>query len=51
MEVAGREFPQVLLIHANALNADLMPELLDTLAELDRLVKRKGFVEERVKTQ
>ena len=29
----------------------LMPELLDTLAELDRLVKRKGFVEERVKTQ
>ena len=29
----------------------LMPELLDTLAELDRLVKRKGFVEERVNTQ
>jgi 2-dehydro-3-deoxyphosphooctonate aldolase (KDO 8-P synthase) len=28
----------------------LMPELLDTLAELDRLVKRKGFVEEKVKT-
>jgi len=27
----------------------LMPELLDTLAELDRLVKRKGFVEEKVK--
>jgi peptidoglycan-N-acetylglucosamine deacetylase len=26
--LAGREFPQVLLIHANALNADLMPELL-----------------------
>jgi len=29
----------------------LMPELLDTLAELDRLVKRKGFVEQKVKTQ
>jgi 2-dehydro-3-deoxyphosphooctonate aldolase (KDO 8-P synthase) len=28
----------------------LMPELLDTLAELDRLVKRKGFVEQKVKT-
>ncbi len=27
----------------------LMPELLDTLAELDRVVKRKGFVEEKVK--
>jgi len=27
----------------------LMPELLDTLAELDRLVKRKGFVEQKVK--
>ncbi len=27
----------------------LMPELLDTLAELDRLVKRRGFVEEKVK--
>ena len=29
----------------------LMPELLDTLAELDRLVKRSGFVEEKVKAQ
>ena len=28
VEVVGREFPQVLLIHANQLNADLMPELL-----------------------
>jgi 2-dehydro-3-deoxyphosphooctonate aldolase (KDO 8-P synthase) len=28
----------------------LMPELLETLAELDRLVKRKGFVEQKVKT-
>jgi 2-dehydro-3-deoxyphosphooctonate aldolase (KDO 8-P synthase) len=27
----------------------LMPELMDTLFELDRLVKRKGFVEEKVK--
>lgn len=26
--LAGREFPQVLLIHANELNADSMPELL-----------------------
>lgn len=29
VEVAGREFPQVLLIHANQLNADLLPSLLD----------------------
>jgi 2-dehydro-3-deoxyphosphooctonate aldolase (KDO 8-P synthase) len=29
----------------------LMPELLDTLAELDRLVKRKGFVEQKAKAQ
>src|SRR5918999_3406205 len=29
----------------------LMPELLDTLVEIDRLVKRRGFVEEKVKTQ
>ncbi len=28
VEVVGREFPQVLLIHANQLNADVMPELL-----------------------
>ena len=28
MEVVGREFPQILLIHANQLNADQMPELL-----------------------
>jgi len=27
----------------------LMPELLDSLAELDRVVKRRGFVEEKVK--
>jgi peptidoglycan/xylan/chitin deacetylase (PgdA/CDA1 family) len=36
VEVAGREFPQVLLIHANALNADLMPELLD-------MFRRRGY--------
>ena len=29
----------------------LMPELLDTLAELDCVVKRNGFVEEKVKTK
>ena len=28
VEVAGREFPQVLLLHDNQLNAELMPELL-----------------------
>jgi peptidoglycan/xylan/chitin deacetylase (PgdA/CDA1 family) len=36
VEVAGREFPQVLLIHANALNADLMPQLLD-------MFRRRGY--------
>ena len=36
VEVAGREFPQVLLIHANALNADLMPDLLD-------MFRRRGY--------
>jgi len=34
----------------NSWHLRLMPELLDTLWELDRLVKRKGFVEEKVKT-
>jgi 2-dehydro-3-deoxyphosphooctonate aldolase (KDO 8-P synthase) len=29
----------------------LMPELLDTLAELDRLVKKRGFVEQKVKAE
>ena len=28
VEVFGREIPQILLIHASAMNADLMPELL-----------------------
>jgi peptidoglycan/xylan/chitin deacetylase (PgdA/CDA1 family) len=36
VEVAGREFPQVLLIHANQLNADLMPELLE-------MFRRRGY--------
>jgi peptidoglycan/xylan/chitin deacetylase (PgdA/CDA1 family) len=36
VEVAGREFPQILLIHANALNADLMPELLEVF-------RRRGY--------
>jgi peptidoglycan/xylan/chitin deacetylase (PgdA/CDA1 family) len=34
--VAGREFPQVLLLHANELNADLMPELL-------AMYRRRGY--------
>jgi peptidoglycan/xylan/chitin deacetylase (PgdA/CDA1 family) len=29
VEVVGREFPQILLIHASQLNADLMPDLLE----------------------
>ena len=31
LALAGREFPQILLLHANELNADLMPELLAML--------------------
>ena len=34
--VAGREFPQILLLHANELNADLMPELL-------AMFRRRGY--------
>ena len=34
--LAGREFPQVLLLHANELNADLMPELL-------AMLRRRGY--------
>jgi hypothetical protein len=37
IELAGREFPQVLLIHANQLNADLMPALLE-------MFRRRGYV-------
>ena len=36
VEVVGREIPQVLLIHANQLNADLLPELLEML-------RRRGY--------
>ena len=36
VEVVGREFPQILLIHANALNADLVPDLLD-------MFRRRGY--------
>jgi peptidoglycan/xylan/chitin deacetylase (PgdA/CDA1 family) len=36
VEVTGREFPQVLLIHANELNADLMPDLL-------AMFRRRGY--------
>jgi peptidoglycan-N-acetylglucosamine deacetylase len=36
VEVVGREFPQILLIHANQLNADLMPKLLD-------MFRRRGY--------
>ncbi len=35
----------------NSWHLQLMPELLDTLWELDRLVKRKGFVEEKAKAK
>ena len=36
VEVLGREFPQILLIHASQLNADLMPDLL-------RMFQRRGY--------
>jgi peptidoglycan/xylan/chitin deacetylase (PgdA/CDA1 family) len=36
IEVVGREFPQVLLIHANQLNADVMPELI-------AMFRRRGY--------
>lgn len=36
VEVVGREFPQILLIHANQLNADQMPALLD-------MFRRRGY--------
>jgi peptidoglycan/xylan/chitin deacetylase (PgdA/CDA1 family) len=35
-EVAGREFAQILLIHANQLNADTMPDLL-------AMMRRRGY--------
>lgn len=36
VEVTGREIPQILLIHASQMNADLMPELL-------RMFQRRGY--------
>lgn len=36
VEVVGREFPQVLLLHANQLNADMMPALL-------AMMRRRGY--------
>jgi peptidoglycan/xylan/chitin deacetylase (PgdA/CDA1 family) len=36
VEVVGREFPQILLMHANQLNADQMPALL-------AMFKRRGY--------
>jgi hypothetical protein len=36
VEVVGREFPQILLIHDNELNADLMPQLLE-------MFRRRGY--------
>jgi peptidoglycan/xylan/chitin deacetylase (PgdA/CDA1 family) len=36
VEVVGREFPQILLLHANELNADLIPDLL-------AMFRRRGY--------
>ena len=36
VEVAGREFPQVMLLHASELNARMMPEILD-------MFRRRGY--------
>jgi peptidoglycan-N-acetylglucosamine deacetylase len=36
IEVVGREFPQVMLLHANEVNADLMPDLL-------AMFRRRGY--------
>lgn len=36
VEVVGREFPQILLLHVNQLNADAMPELLS-------MMRRRGY--------
>ena len=43
--------PLLILIVIALSHVIYQPELLDTLAELDRVVKRKGFVEEKVKTK
>jgi len=36
VEVVGREFPQILLIHASQMNADLMPDLI-------RMFRERGY--------
>ncbi|HEY1206845.1 MAG: polysaccharide deacetylase family protein [Bryobacteraceae bacterium] len=36
VEVVGREFPQVLLLHANELNAEMLPDLL-------AMLRRRGY--------
>ncbi len=36
VEVVGREFPQVLLLHANELNAEMLPDVL-------AMLKRRGY--------
>ena len=36
LEVVGREFPQILLVHASQLNADVMPDLL-------AMFRRRGY--------
>jgi len=36
VELVGREFPQVLLIHASQMNAELMPDLL-------AMLRRRGY--------
>lgn len=50
VEVVGREFPQVLLLHANRLNADFAPVLLEMLARrgyrfvtLDQALRDKAY--------
>jgi peptidoglycan/xylan/chitin deacetylase (PgdA/CDA1 family) len=50
IEVVGREFPQVLLLHANEINADLMPDLLAmfrsrgyTFVALDRALADEAY--------
>jgi len=50
LEVVGREFPQILLLHANQLNADLMPDLLTmfrrrgyTIVSLDRALADDAY--------
>ncbi len=48
LEVVGREIPQILLIHANQLNADSMPDLL-------KLFEKRGYkiipIEEALKDE